>query len=321
MRLRVRVPRIATSTSASTEASDATAASLPPPLPGGLTMTSPKSGLRPFAPRNNSPLCKMPSPRLCSTLTTRKSLSSRAWPNQCSAKVTKLTSLSIETATPRRLVRSAAKLTSRSLKIGLCRQMPAARSTTPGSPTQMPAISAIESSASLTQRRTPSSTRSAITGADCRSIRIGKIEVLQHVGAEIGRGDGDLIGRQLHADDVGRVGIEFQHHARAAASRVAHRAHGNGNDQSIVEQRRGDRRDRRRAQFGEIGYFHPRNRPEPADRVHHMEAIDGAHQFRVGGLHRIMPVRFPGIFIREAELIPSSPALSTARAPQMRAMA
>ena len=68
--------------------------------------------------------------------------------------------------------------------------------TTPGRPTQTPAISFISSSASLTQRRTPSSTRSAITAGVCRSMRIGS-EAMQHVGAEIGDGDCDPSGASL----------------------------------------------------------------------------------------------------------------------------
>ena len=68
---------------------------------------------------------------------------------------------------PSRLRQVGAEVARRArAKIGLCRQTPAARSTTPGRPTQMPAIFAtFQSSASLTQRRTPSSTRSAMTAA------------------------------------------------------------------------------------------------------------------------------------------------------------
>ena len=50
---------------------------------------------------------------------------------------------------------------------------PEARSTTPGMPTQRPLTSSIRSPASSTQRRTPSSMRSGITEAGCRSTRIG----------------------------------------------------------------------------------------------------------------------------------------------------
>ena len=170
-------PRNSASASATTDVSEARSPSRPPPLRSGSTMRSPRSGLRPLAPRNSSPLCRMPRPRLRSTLTTRKSFSSRACPNQCSASVTRLTSLSIETGAPSRRVNSAPKATSRSLKIGLCRHRPAARSTTPGRPTQTPEISAISRSASQTQRRTPSSTRSAMTVAVCRSMRIGNASV------------------------------------------------------------------------------------------------------------------------------------------------
>src|SRR5271166_3333675 len=142
-------------------------------------MRSPRSGLRPFAPRKSSPLCRMPSPRLRSTLTRRKSFRSRACPNQCSASVTRLASLSIDAGTPRRSERLEPKGTSRSLKIGLWRQTPAARSTTPGRPTQTPAISSIARPASLTHLLTPSSTRSAMTEAVCRSMRMGRTSELK----------------------------------------------------------------------------------------------------------------------------------------------
>ena len=131
----------AASVSPSTEISDAMSASRPPPLPGDPIMRSPRSGLSPLAPRNNSPLCRMPSPRLRSTLTTRKSLRSRACPNQCSASATRLASLSIDAGTPSRRVSSAPNGTSRSPKIGVCRHTPADRSTTPGRPTQTPRMS------------------------------------------------------------------------------------------------------------------------------------------------------------------------------------
>ena len=50
--------------------------------------------------------------------------------------------------------------------------------------------------------------------------------------------------------------------------------------------------------------FDPRNRAEPADRVHHMEAIDRAHQFRVGGLHRVGRFPLSAVFLfGSAELI------------------
>ena len=116
-------------------------------------------------------------------------------------------------------MRSAPKSTSRSLKIGLCRQTPAARSTTPGRPTQTPEMSDISRSASLTQRRTPSSTRSAMTGADCRSMRIGSVSDASTSAQKLVDRDRDLVGRELHADDVGRVRVELQHDARPSARR------------------------------------------------------------------------------------------------------
>ena len=49
----------------------------------------------------------------------------------------------------------------------------------------------------------------------------------------------------------------------------------------------------------------PRDRPEAADRVHHVEAIDRAHQFGIGGLHRSGRFRLAARFSTEAELISS----------------
>ena len=68
-----------------------------------------------------------------------------------------------------------------------------------------------------------------------------------------------------------------------AASRTA--PIGARDDQSVVEKERGDRRDGGRTEVGPIGDLDPRDRPEAADRVHDMEAIDRAHQFGIGGLH------------------------------------
>ena len=56
-----------TSTSASTESSRGEVAEPGAPAAGARTRRSPKSGLRPLAPRNNSPLWRMPRPRLRST--------------------------------------------------------------------------------------------------------------------------------------------------------------------------------------------------------------------------------------------------------------
>ena len=100
------------------------------------------------------------------------------WPNQCSASVTRLTSLSTVTGTPRRAETSSPKGTSRSRKIGLWRQMPEALSTTPGRPTQTPLMAETARPASATQRRTPSSTRSAMTATGWRSTRMGSDSVL-----------------------------------------------------------------------------------------------------------------------------------------------
>ena len=108
----------------------------------------------------------------------------------------------------------------------------------------------------------------------------------QDIGAEVRRRHRDLVGRELHPHDMGRVRIEPEHDARPAAAAVANGADLHRHDQTIVQQGRGDRRDRRRAEFGELGNFDAGDRTKPPDRVHHMEAIDRAHQFRVGGFHR-----------------------------------
>ena len=39
-------------------------------------------------------------------------------------------------------------------------------------------------------------------------------------------------------------------------------------------------------EFGPLGDLDARDRAEPADRVHDVEAIDRTHQFGIGGLHR-----------------------------------
>ena len=102
-------------------------------------------------------------------------------------------------------------------------------------------------------------------------------ERAQDVGAKVGDRHGDLVGCELHADDIGRLRIELEHDPRPAAAGVAHRADLQRDDQAIVEQRRGDGGDGRRAQFRQFGDLDPGDRPEAPDRVHHMEAIDRAH--------------------------------------------
>ena len=105
------------------------------------------------------------------------------------------------------------------------------------------------------------------------------------IGAEIGDRDGDEIGRELDADDARRLRVEAQHHARPAAAGVAQRAELQSGDEAVVEQSGGDRRDGRRAEVGALGDLDPAERSEAADRVHHMETVDSAHQFGVGGFH------------------------------------
>ena len=52
-------------------------------------------------------------------------------------------------------------------------------------------------------------------------------DAVEDVGLEIGDGDGDLVGRELHAADRGRLGIELEHDPRPAAQLVGRRrAHG-----------------------------------------------------------------------------------------------
>ena len=111
-------------------------------------------------------------------------------------------------------------------------------------------------------------------------------ERAQDVGAEIGDRDRDLVGRELDAHHMRRARIELEHDPRPAASRVAHRADLQRDDEPVVEQRRGDGGDGRRAQVGQLRDLDPRHRAEATDRVHHVKAIDRAHQFGIGGLHR-----------------------------------
>ena len=107
----------------------------------------------------------------------------------------------------------------------------------------------------------------------------------QHVALKIGHHMHDAGRRDLDADDTRGVGIELQKHPRAAARRVADGAHLARHDQPVIEQRSSDRRDGGGAEFRPFADLHARDRPMPTDRVHHVEAIDRAHEFRVGRLH------------------------------------
>ena len=111
-------------------------------------------------------------------------------------------------------------------------------------------------------------------------------ERVEDIGAEIGDGDRDLVGREAHADHIGRVRIELQHDARAATARVTHGPDLQRSDQPVVEKRGGDRGDRGGAELGDLADLDAGHRPMAANRVHHMEAVDRAHEFWVGGLHR-----------------------------------
>ncbi len=106
------------------------------------------------------------------------------------------------------------------------------------------------------------------------------------VPAKVGDRDRDLVRGELDADDMCGVGVELKHHPRAAPSGVPQGADVERNDKAIIEQRRSDRRDGGGAEIGEFGDFDPRHWAKTPDRVHHVEPINRAHQFGIGGLHR-----------------------------------
>jgi len=114
--------------------------------------------------------------------------------------------------------------------MGLCRQTPAARSTTPGRPTQTPKIADVE-------------TRVADAPAHPVLDQIGdhrgrlaidsdrQVQRTEDVGAEVRHRNGDLVGRELHADDMRCVRVELEHDARPAAAGVANGAELQRDDQ------------------------------------------------------------------------------------------
>ena len=111
-------------------------------------------------------------------------------------------------------------------------------------------------------------------------------ERVEDIGAEIGDGDRDLVGRKAHADHIGRIRIELQHDARAPAARVTHGPDLQRSDQPVVEKSGGDSGNRGGAELGDLADLDAGHRPMAANRVHHVEAVDRAHEFWVGGLHR-----------------------------------
>ena len=80
---------------------------------------------------------------------------------------------------------------------------------------------------------------------------------VQDIGAEIRRRHRDLVGRELHAHDMRRVGIELEHDARPAAPGVADGADLQRHDEAVVEQRGRNGGNRRRAEVGELRNLDP----------------------------------------------------------------
>jgi hypothetical protein len=117
----------------------------------------------------------------------------------------------------------------------------------------------------------------------------------QHVALEIGDHMHDPGRRDLHADDARSLRVERQQDSRAAAAGIPDRAHLAGNDQPVIQQSGGDSGDRGRAEFGPFADLHSGDRSMPPDRVHHVEAIDRTHKFRIGGLHRAGVVYFGSV--------------------------
>ena len=270
----------------------------PPPDPPAATwpsrrfrddamIRSPRLKLIPLAPRKSSPPCMTPSPSECSTVTTTKSSRSRQRRNQCSADGD-----GIGVALDERREAKALEQRLAEGHVGVAqdrdsrRTKPEAYSTTPGSATQRLSTASRARPASATQRRTPSSTRSAITSAGWRSTRTGCVSSASTSPWKSVTTCTMRIGVIFTPTTRAASGLSSSMHARPAARRVAHRAHLPRHDQSIVEQRRGDRGDGGGAELGPLGDFHARDRPKAADRIHHMEAIDRTHEFRIGRLHR-----------------------------------
>ena len=111
-------------------------------------------------------------------------------------------------------------------------------------------------------------------------------ERAQDVGAKISDRDRDLVGRQFDAHHIRCARIELEHDPGPAATGVPHRADLKRDDQAVVEEGGSDCGHGRRAQVGQLRDLDPRHRAEATDRVHHVKAIDRAHQFGIGGLHR-----------------------------------
>ena len=110
---------------------------------------------------------------------------------------------------------------------------------------------------------------------------------VEDIGAEIGNGDRDLVGRQAHADHIGRVRIELQHDARPSTASVTHGPDLQRTDEPVIQESGGNGGNRGRAELRDLANLDAGHRPMATNRVHHMEAIDCAHEFWVGGLHRL----------------------------------
>ena len=231
---------------------------------GARTMKSPRSGLRPFAPRNNSPLCRMPRPRLRSTETTRKSSRSRAWPNQCSASATRLTSLSMRPA--RRACGRAAREGHVALAEDrrLCRTDSGGALDHAGRPTQRPAM---RSTCQVRRRDAAADAVLDEIGDDRRGLPIDPDrhgELRRMSARKLVTAIVIVVGGEFDADDMRGVRVELEHDPGPPARCVAHAADLLGNDQPVVEQRRRDRRNGRRAELGELGDLDPGDRAEAA---------------------------------------------------------
>jgi len=87
-------------------------------------------------------------------------------------------------------------------------------------------------------------------------------------------------------DDMRGVRIEVEQDTRPPSRGVADAAELLRDYEPVVEQGARDRRYRRRREIRPVADLDACNRPEPTNRVHHMEAIDRAHQFGISGFHR-----------------------------------
>ena len=133
-----------------------------------------------------------------------------------------MASLSIDTGTPSRRVSSAPNGTSRSPKIGLCRhtaRRPLDDAWQPDADAEDVGhfeVGVLDAAPHAVLDKVGDDGRRLPVDADRQRQRC------EDIGAEIGDGDRDLVGRKAHADHMGRVRIELQHDARAATASVPH---------------------------------------------------------------------------------------------------